>query len=263
MSQGLQFDAHVISDTGYVREQNEDDSLVLAEHGLYVVADGMGGHSCGEVASLTAVTSLREFFSNDAITDGIQKLYDQLKETDETEGMSGFHEFRLRSALEYGNLQIYRKAQSSPHLADMGTTIVAIAFVGSRVYLGHVGDSRAYRLRGDQFTQLTEDHSLANEYIRLNLLRREDLRYFPYKNVIVRALGLQEDVEVDTQFRSCRPADRFMLCSDGLSDLVSDAEIKEILTEYAAPADACDRLLALALDYGGVDNITALVVDAK
>jgi protein phosphatase len=221
----------------------------------------MGGHSSGEVASLIAVTALREFFSNADITKGIRRLYDELKETDETDGLSGFHEFRLRSAIEYGNLQIYRKAHEDPKLEDMGTTLVSIAFVGSRVYVGHVGDSRAYRYRTRELTQLTDDHSLANEYIRLNLLRREDLPYFPYKNVIVRALGLQEQVEVDTHFRTCRPGDRFLLCSDGLTDLVSDAQIGAILNEHQDPEKACSALVALALDHGGVDNVTALVVD--
>jgi serine/threonine protein phosphatase PrpC len=108
---------------------------------------------------------------------------------------------------------------------------------------------------------LTEDHSLANEYIKLNLLRREDLPYFPYKNVIVRALGLQEQVEVDTHFRTCRPGDRFLLCSDGLTDLVSDDHIASILTQEMDPKKVCDRLLTLALDRGGVDNITALIVN--
>ena len=143
----------------------------------------------------------------------------------------------------------------------MGTTLVSIAFVGSRVYVGHVGDSRAYRYRGDELVQLTEDHSLANEYIRLNLLRREDLPYFPYKNVIVRALGLQEQVDVDTHFRSCRPGDRFLLCSDGLTDLVSDEAIATILAQEHDPKLVCDSLLTMALDRGGVDNITILVVN--
>jgi serine/threonine protein phosphatase PrpC len=261
MTQSLRFDSHVITDTGLVREQNEDDSLVLDDHGLFVVADGMGGHNCGEVASMIAVKSLREFFSNPDITNGIRDLYEELKQTEETEGMSGFHEFRLRSAIEYGNLQIFRKAHEDPDLEDMGTTLVSIAFVGSRVYVGHVGDSRAYRYRGDELVQLTEDHSLANEYIKLNLLRREDLPYFPYKNVIVRALGLQEQVEVDTHFRTCRPGDRFLLCSDGLTDLVSDDHIASILTQEMDPKKVCDRLLTLALDRGGVDNITALIVN--
>ena len=261
MSESLRFDAHVITDTGLVREQNEDDSLILNEQGLFVVADGMGGHNCGEVASHIAVSSIREFFSNPEITNGIRTLYDDLKQTEETDGMSGFHEFRLRSAIEYGNLQIFKRSREDPKLEDMGTTLVSIAFVGSRVYVGHVGDSRAYRYRGDELVQLTEDHSLANEYIRLNLLRREDLPYFPYKNVIVRALGLQEQVDVDTHFRSCRPGDRFLLCSDGLTDLVSDEAIATILAQEHDPKLVCDSLLTMALDRGGVDNITILVVN--
>ena len=196
-------------------------------------------------------------------TERLQQLYDELKATpDELGQISSFHEFRLRSAIEYGNLQIFRQAASDARLEDMGTTIVGVSFVGSRAYVAHVGDSRAYRVRTGKIQQLTEDHSLANEYIKMNLLRPEDLPYFPYKNVIVRALGLQEEVEVDTHYWTCRPGDRFMLCSDGLTDLVSDAEILEILATSESADEASQTLVQRALDYGGVDNVTVLVVDA-
>lgn len=260
----LTYDAHVLSDVGCVREHNEDDSLVLEGHRVFVVADGMGGHNCGEVASYIAVTSIEEFYSDDDLTGQLGNLYHELRDGREDLGeVASFHEFRLRSAIEYGNRQIFLQACSDPRLEDMGTTIVGITFIGSRVYVGHVGDSRAYRCRGGELLQLTDDHSLANEYIRMNLLRPEDLPYFPYKNVIVRALGLQEDVEVDTHPWTARPGDRYLLCSDGLTDLVTDEEILEIMQSRQDQEAVCEALVQRALDYGGVDNVTVLVVGVR
>lgn len=262
-SASMSLTAAVMSDVGCVREHNEDDSLVLDPHQVYVVADGMGGHACGEVASYISVRSVEEFYADEQLTERLKSLYAELRGNPEELGeVSSFNEFRLRSAIEYGNLQIFRQASSDSRLEDMGTTIVGLAFVGSRAYVGHVGDSRAYRSRRGELLQLTEDHSLANEYIKMSLLRPEDLPYFPYKNVIVRALGLQEEVEVDTNYYTCRPGDRYMLCSDGLTDLVSDAEILEIMTASDTPDAASQALVQRALDYGGVDNVTVLVVDA-
>jgi protein phosphatase len=253
----------VLSDVGCVREHNEDDCLILEGDHVYVVADGMGGHNCGEVASYIAIRSVADFYGDPELTERLRSLYAKLREEKGLGDVTSFHQFRLRSAIEYGNLQIYRQASEDPRLEDMGTTIVGLAFVGSRVYVGHVGDSRCYRLRKGKLEQITDDHSLANEYIQMNLLRPEDLPYFPYKNVIVRALGLQEDVEVDTQARTALPGDRYVLCSDGLTDLVNTAEILEILsTSKGAPA-AAEAMVQRALEYGGVDNVTVLIVDVQ
>jgi protein phosphatase len=253
----------VRTDVGCVREHNEDDSLILEDHGLYVVADGMGGHACGEVASAISVDSMEVFYSDEAELARVSQTYKEQRGEGELADVSSVHEFRLQSAIEYGNLQIYREASQNPKLEDMGTTIVAISFVGSRVYVGHVGDSRAYRYRSGKLEQLTEDHSLANEFIRMNVLRPEDLPRFPYKNVIVRAMGLQAEVIVDTDYRTCRPGDRYMMCSDGLSDLVSDDEILQVLDTAETVESCCEALVAKALDYGGVDNVTVLVVEVS
>lgn len=257
----MTLDAFVVTDVGCVREHNEDDSLILPEHGVYVVADGMGGHACGEVASAISVKSVREFYVDQEITERLRQVYRELRASGNVGDVASFHEFRLRSAVEYGNVQIFRHAASDPDLEDMGTTLVALTFVGSRVYVGYVGDSRAYRYRRGRLEQVTVDHSLANEFIRMNILRPEDLPKFPYKNVIVRALGLQEEVVVDTFWKTSRPGDRYLLCSDGLTDLVADEEILAILDSVAEPDKACQALTGKALDYGGVDNITVLVVD--
>ncbi len=259
----MTYDAYVLSDVGRVREHNEDDALMLPSHHVFVVADGMGGHACGEVAARISVQSIHEFYADPELTSRLQQLYKGLRKDNQLNGVRSFHQFRLKSAIEYGNRQIHHQSTQDEDLADMGTTVVGIAFVKSRVYVAHVGDSRAYRLRKGRLVQLTEDHSLANEFIRMNVLKPEDLPRFPYKNVIVRALGLQEDVAVDTFYRQARPGDRYMLCSDGLSDLVSNDEIGDILLGATDVRTAARVLVERALELGGVDNITVLVVDAS
>lgn len=255
------FDACALTDVGCVREHNEDEHVLLPEHGVFVVADGMGGHACGEVASRISVESMTEFYRNEQITEALRELYDKHWLDEGMTEISSFNEFRLKSAIEYGNLQIYREACTDPQLENMGTTLAGIAFTGTRCYVGHVGDSRVYRFRKGRLVQLTEDHSLANEYIRMRMLRREDLPHFPYKNVIVRALGLQDSVLVDTQARTARPGDRYLLCSDGLSDLVADEEIFEVLASWPGAENAAKELVRRALEYGGLDNVTVLIVD--
>jgi protein phosphatase len=258
----LKLESCALTDVGCVREHNEDDHIVLSDHGVYVVADGMGGHACGEVASRISVQSIAAFYRDADVTRRLRDIYVKHWNDEGLAQIAGFNEFRLKSAIEYGNLQIYREAATDPALEDMGTTVVGIAFVGSRCYIGHVGDSRAYRFRRGRLVQLTEDHSLANEYLRMRVLRREDLPQFPYKNVIVRALGLQDEVIVDTQARTCRPGDRYLLCSDGLTDLVSDEEIFEVLAGWSGAELAGRELVHRAIQYGGVDNVTVLIVDA-
>ena len=255
-------DACALTDVGCVREHNEDDHIVLGDQGVYVVADGMGGHACGEVASRISVESIAAFYKDVDVTRRLREIYFKHWGDEGMTALAGFNEFRLKSAIEYGNLQIYREAATDPALEDMGTTVVGLAFVGTRVYVGHVGDSRAYRYRRGRLLQLTEDHSLANEYLRMRVLRREDLPHFPYKNVIVRALGLQDEVVVDTHARTCRPGDRYLLCSDGLTDLVSDEEIFEVLASWSGAEVASRELVRRAIQYGGVDNVTVLIIDA-
>jgi protein phosphatase len=164
-------------------------------------------------------------------------------------------------AIESANYSIYATAQRIPKYRDMGTTIVAMHFVGTRVYIGWVGDSRVYRIRAGKIAQISEDHSLANEYVRMNILRKEDIRTFPYKNVIVRALGLAGEVEVDTLYRTSKEGDVYLCCSDGLTDLIEDADILSLINgKNGDLAAAADALVDAANDEGGVDNITVLLV---
>ena len=250
--------SYVISDVGRVRPDNEDNYFVDESRSLFVVADGMGGHVSGEVASRICVESIEAAYRDEHTENAVHEQYETARAGGRTE--KPYTEFALQTALEYANDAIFRAARRQPDRRDMGTTVVALHFDEENVYVGHVGDSRAYRLRGGDFTQLSEDHSLANEYVKLRLLRPEDVPRFMHKNVIVRALGLTEQVQVDTQARSYESGDRFLLCSDGLTDLVGDDSIAEAIATAAEPEEACQELVTLALRQGGIDNITVLCV---
>ncbi|GMV43998.1 MAG: PP2C phosphatase [Myxococcales bacterium] len=253
--------AHAATDVGRVRERNEDSLLLLPSHAVYVVADGMGGHASGDVASQTSISAIKSFFEDEDLTATLRQEYRELRRT--AEGRLPFHAFEqycLYRALESANTSIFNTARRIPRYKDMGTTIVSTLFVRNRIYVGFVGDSRLYRIRGGRIAQLTEDHSLANEYIRMNILKKEDLPHFPYKNVIVRALGLNDTARIDTFHRECRPGDLYLLCTDGLTDLVTDDEIMEVIDGAPDLGEACERLVDRANAYGGVDNITVLLV---
>ena len=254
----------LLTDVGRVREKNEDNALIVESFDLYVVADGMGGHSSGEVASQISVESIQSSFETSERTKELRKSFQASRGRD-SEGARrrSFDEYRLWSALQLANHDIYDTARREVQYRDMGTTIVAIQFVGSRVYVAYVGDSRVYRIRGTKIEQLTEDHSLANEYIKMKILRKEDLPRFPYKNVIVRALGLSEHVKVDSFYRQVKPGDIYLLCSDGLSDLVPDSDIRDMIMDAASLESACRALVDEANRRGGVDNTTVLVVQVE
>ena len=223
------------TDTGKVRARNEDAFLALPEQGLWVVADGMGGHSCGEVAAQICVSAIKSFFEDEELTEKLRGIYQEQRKRNPNGSLpSAFAEFRLQRAVESANRSIFNTAQRFDSHKDMGTTVVAVSFSKSRVYIAHVGDSRVYRIRGRRIEQMTEDHSLANEYVRLNILRKEDVRHFPYRNVIVRALGLGDRVKVDTCYRSSRANDVYLLCSDGLSDLVTEEEMLSLFRQSEA-----------------------------
>lgn len=251
-----------LTDVGLVRDGNEDALLLLEEERLYVVADGMGGHSAGEVASAFTIESLRAFYGNPDLTKRVKSAYlrQRRAKTAMTEAEQSAHALRLKKAVESANISVFRLAQQHEQLRDMGTTVVAACFVGNKVHIANVGDSRIYRMRSGKLQQLSEDHSLLNEYIRMNLLQPEEIESFPYKNVIVRALGLQESVLVDLFICNARRGDSYLLCSDGLTDLVRDEEIAAVVRNASTAATACHRLTELAKARGGHDNITTVMV---
>jgi PPM family protein phosphatase len=240
--------ASVQTDAGCVRANNEDcgvyvspsDAQVLAAKGvLAVVADGMGGHASGEVASQLAVAV-------------VSRVYYEAE---------GDAHAALGEAVKRANREIFSAASEKESLKGMGTTCVALAVKGGEAYCAHVGDSRAYLARDGEIYQLTEDHSAVMEMVRLGILSREEAPHHPDKNVILRAVGTQAVLEVETwrEPMAVRAGDQFLLCSDGLSDLVAADEIKDTLNAHG-PHAASAALIALAKGRGGHDNITVAVV---
>ena len=244
----FEIDASVQTDKGCVREINEDsgrmvrpaDPSLLAEKGtLVVVADGMGGHSAGEVASQMAA-------------DVVSRVYYETKSAPKE---------ALRRAVEEANRRIHAAAAEDESKQGMGTTCTALALCGGRAYAAHVGDSRLYMLRAGQLYQLSEDHSAVNEMVKLGIITKEQARTHEDKNVILRALGTTPEVEVSVLDPfAVREGDRYLLCSDGLHDLVLEDEIASVLSEADDIHAAGERLIALAKERGGHDNITVGII---
>jgi protein phosphatase len=231
-----------VTDAGKVRRNNEDAYLVGEgrDETLFVIADGIGGFEAGEVASRIAIEVLKEL-----------------------EPGAPFE-----AAIREANRRILAFGRGDERLSGMGTTLVALRFGGTRerpvTEVAHVGDSRAYLLRGGSLKPLTEDHSLVAELVRSGELTRDQAAEHPQKNLITRALGAEEEVDVDTAVLPVEAGDRILLCSDGLSDMVPEGRISEILADSPGdPETAARRLLSAALDAGGTDNVTVVVVDLK
>lgn len=237
---------------GMKRNHNEDNYLVLPDEKLFCVADGMGGHSSGEIASKIAVDELAEFFkltSHDVDATWPFKM-DKARNYDEN---------RLATAIKLANVRIYERASADQKYKGMGTTIVSVHFASNQAYVAHVGDSRVYSFRGGQLKQVTEDHSLLNDYLKAKKLTPEEIEAFPHKNVIVRALGMKDTVQVDVSRFEPQEGDLFLLCSDGLSGMVTDAQIQEVLASTPELEQACSRLIELANAAGGNDNVTCIL----
>jgi protein phosphatase len=242
------------TNVGMKRTHNEDNFDLLEDEKLFLVADGMGGHASGEVASKLAIETLRDFFVSTAQDPEATWPYKMDKSR-------GYEENRLITGIKLANLRIHESQQREPKLRGMGTTVAAILIIDEGVLVAHVGDSRVYRLRAGQLEQLTEDHSLLNDYIKMKRLSEEEIANFPHKNVIVRALGMKDTVKVDTRLDAPQVGDVYLLCSDGLSGPVTDAEIAEIAQSTPDLKQTAARLIERANANGGPDNVT--VVCAK
>jgi PPM family protein phosphatase len=236
------------------RDHNEDTFAVLSEYALFLVADGMGGHRAGDVASRLASESISEFFQRTA---GEEVTWPFHFDSSLSES-----ENRLLTAIRLANRQIYERSLKSQDLRGMGTTVVGALFNPElrKMYVGHVGDSRAYVVRDGKISQLTRDHSLLNDYLKVMPDLSEDQRSELPKNVITRALGMQDNVEVDLSAHDSKVGDVYVLCSDGLSGMITDQEILDVITHNDDLPTACRSLAALANEHGGEDNITAVVV---
>jgi serine/threonine protein phosphatase PrpC len=253
--QSSQFRIEVAGETnvGRKRNHNEDNFAIMADYGLFLVADGMGGHAAGEVASKMALDSMQEFFA--ATQSDPERTWPY--KMDRTKG---YEENRLITGIKLANLRIYETAQRESKKRGMGTTFVGMFSANDGVYVAHVGDSRVYRFRSGQLEMLTEDHSLLNDYIKMKRLTEEEIANFPHKNVIVRALGMKDTVKVDTRFEVPVAGDTFLLCSDGLSGPVSDPEMAQILGTYSDIKTAASKMIEKANENGGPDNITCVLV---
>jgi PPM family protein phosphatase len=237
-----------ITNVGMKRQNNEDNYLINDEVGVYVCCDGMGGHAGGDYASQIAVTTVEEVLAN---------IRDEGSADDEASEDQITQE-KLKYAIRLAGKRIYERAQADPEFRGMGTTAVILLFRRGMAYLAHVGDSRGYLVRGGQITQRTEDHSWVNEQIKAGLITAETAKHHRFRNIITRSLGFQEEVEIDTQVLKAEPGDMYLLCSDGLTNLVSEEEIRDMLVAKSFQETLRD-LVALANERGGDDNITAVL----
>ncbi len=245
-----------LTDPGKMRRNNEDSYAIVPEIGLAVVADGMGGHLAGEVASGIAVDlvtrNLTEIF---ATLPAAKKSPQKDFEADSTEVSS------VRDAIRLANSAIFETSTTRPECAGMGSTIVVAVFYTNKICVAHVGDSRLYRFRNDALEQITEDHSMVQELLSRGFITAEEARVSSNKNVVTRALGVDAEVQPDISEQTLKEGDVYLLCSDGLTDVLSDAEIKQLLMKYRADLDsAIQHLVAEANIKGGPDNVSVVLV---
>jgi len=241
------------TDPGMVRSHNEDSIASDADKGLVVLADGMGGYNAGEVASGMATTVI------------ITELQQLLEKTgpfgiDDRSGEEIAHQLQ-RDQIAKANTSIYQAAQSQPQYAGMGTTLVVALFYDNKMTVAHIGDSRLYRLRGDEFAQVTRDHSLLQEQIDSGVITPQQARQSQNKNLVTRALGIDPIVEAEIHDYGTQTGDIYLLCSDGLCDMVSDDEIGLALQTLSSNLKLCaQHLVQTANDNGGRDNVSVILV---
>jgi len=248
----MRLEAHARTDPGPVREHNEDAFMVDLDSGLFIVADGMGGHAAGEVASALAVDALRDLLLGDQDPD--ETRLDRATPDDEETIRE-----RLRYAMNQASLRIRRAALETPAHSGMGTTVCVLLVEEDLAHLGHVGDSRIYLLRGGRIQRLTRDHTVVQQEVDAGRLTPQLARIVPHKNILTQSVGYHGPVEPDTSTRPVRAGDVFVICSDGLTDPLDDDAILRI-SQGCALDQLAETLTQEALDAGGDDNITVVVV---
>jgi protein phosphatase len=244
------------TDTGRVREHNEDTIASDLDVGLLVLADGMGGYNAGEVASGIAVKTITNL-----VREGLAR--EDLGAIDRSTGLTR-PSIVLRDAITRANKIIYQTARSQAECEGMGTTVVAALFYDNRVSIAHVGDSRLYRQRGSQIAQVTMDHSLLQELVDRGFYSPEEAQRAANKNYVTRALGVEPQVEVEVQEQPVDKGDIYILCSDGLSDMVEDEDIRLTISTFGANLDTvAKQLIQLANENGGRDNVSVVLAQAN
>ena len=248
--EGISWRIAGLTDVGLKRDLNEDNMLMfegempdLGPYGLYAVADGMGGHEKGEVASQLTLETIQ------------QQMTEQLV----TPNDAPFGEWLKAAAVAANEVVLTRQQPDNPE-RKMGSTLVMALVAGQEVHIANVGDSRAYHLTSESITQISEDHSLVERLVQIGQITREEARVHRQKNVIYNTIGDKPNLQVSLYHQALQPGDRLLLCSDGLSNMLPDEEILAISQQYAAPAEACQKMVEAAKVAGGVDNITAIIV---
>lgn len=243
----MEFKVAFGTDIGLKRSQNQDNAIVLPELGLFIVADGMGGHKGGEIASAIVVET-------------VPKLVRQLEKDHYSMSANEI----ISKAISKANEAIYKRSKDDPNLNGMGTTTTALLFKDTLLTIGHVGDSRCYYFQPGQIWQLTRDHTLVQEKLRAGLISREQLKTDQMKNVLTRSVGFESQVQVETYEFECKKSDCFLICSDGLSGLVEDRQIQQIVQKQFFDGknieNAVKELISAAKENGGDDNITCVLV---
>lgn len=251
-----------LSDVGRKRRSNEDSFAALDALRLYIVADGMGGHAAGEVASRLAVESIERHISG-AQPHTVPTVPAGVRPASPDEAQLPAPARRVLDAIRLANQEIVRSVRRNQTMRGMGTTVVLAHIHGRRAYIGAVGDSRAYLLRADGISQLTDDHTFVNEQVRAGTLTPAEARRHPSRNILTRAVGSQDDVEPDLIEQDLEAGDLLLLCSDGLTAMVDDEEILETLKGRDGDLERrCRALIDLANEHGGDDNITAILIQA-
>ena len=243
------------TDQGLVRPNNEDNFYVAEETGILVVADGMGGHASGEVASKMAIDIIRDSFNGESGENEpiIGKYNDDYSEVTN----------QIGSAMRLANMAVYEASQSDPRWQGMGTTLAAVIISNKRLSIAHVGDSRVYLIRAGDIAQLTDDHTLVYEQVKREIMTKEEADVSEMKNLLTRAVGIRPEVEVDLDELTLAGGDILVLCTDGLSSMMTDDDILSVVTSIEDPSAACERLVDMANDNGGQDNITVIVASMK
>jgi protein phosphatase len=243
-----------ITDVGRKRKGNEDSLFVNPDQNLFVVADGMGGHAAGEIASKVAVDAINEFV---LLTSGDEEITWPYG-LDENMSYDGN---RLKTAIRYANRKVLEATKEKSEYEGMATTVAAVLVDGETANLGHVGDSRVYLVRDGQISQLTADHSWVNEQIQSGVISADQARTHPLRNVVTRALGGKPDLQVDMKVHKLRAGDLLLLCSDGLTTMIPDEDIARVVQEAEGDVEkAAKALVATANARGGEDNITVLLL---
>ena len=243
------------TDVGMKRNHNEDYFSLIEDEQLFIVADGMGGHASGEVASKMAAETVGEF-------------YQRTKDEDATwpykmDRSLSYIENRLVCSIKLANLRIFETSNRDLRYKGMGTTIVSTLVSGDKIYVGHVGDSRCYRQRSGRLVQITHDHSLLQEQIDSGLITAEQAAFSSNKNLVTRAVGVEDTVLLETHLHDVMPGDLYLLCSDGLSDMIDDETISQLLQSCELLPEAANALVDAANEAGGKDNISVVLVRVR